>query len=92
YVTKRDGKKEPYSVEKIQRQIEYAVQGIQDVSQSMVEMSMDLELYDGITTEDLDQIAIRAAVNLIKAEHGDTNYQYVAGRLLNSSLRKRVYG
>lgn len=91
-VTKRDGSKEPYSVEKIQRQIEYACEGISDVSPSMIELSMDLELYDGIKTADIDQIALNAAINLIASEEGDTNYQYVAGRLQNSMLRKEVYG
>ena len=91
-VTKRDGKKEPYSVEKIQRQIEYACDGITNVSQSMIELSMDLELFDGIKTAQIDQLAINAAVNLINSTEGDANYQYVAGRLQNSVLRKEVYG
>lgn len=91
-VTKRNGKREPYDIAKIQRQIEYACRGVAGVSQSMIEIGMNIELYDGITTDELDQIAIRSAVNLIKAEHGDTDYQFVAGRLENSALRKRVYG
>lgn len=92
HVVKRDGTKEPYNVEKIQRQIEYACDGISNVSPSMVEMAMDLELFDGITTSQVDQVAINAAVKLIADTHGDTNYQYVAGKLQNSVLRKEIYG
>lgn len=91
-VLKRNGKREPYDVAKIQRQIEYACEGISHVSQSMIELSMDLELFDGIKTSDIDTIAIRAAVNLILSEGGHTNYQYVAGRLASYALRKEVYG
>jgi ribonucleoside-diphosphate reductase alpha chain len=75
YVTKRDGTKEKYDLSKIQRQIEAAGDGISNVSQSMIELNMDLELYDGIKTSDIDKIALNAAVNLILAEHGHTNYQ-----------------
>jgi ribonucleoside-diphosphate reductase alpha chain len=75
YVTKRDGTKEKYDLSKIQRQIEAACDGISNVSQSMIELNMDLELYDGIKTSDIDKIALNAAVNLILAEHGHTNYQ-----------------
>lgn len=92
YVTKRNGKKEPYDVGKIQRQIEYACEGIANVSQSMIELSMNLELFDGIKTSDIDMLAIRAAANLILSEDGHTNYQYVAGRLASYALRKEVYG
>lgn len=91
-VVKRDGTKVPYNVEKIQRQIQYACGGIEGVSESMIELTMNLELYNGITTKHIDLLAENAAVNLIKSEEGDTNYQYVAGRLKNSSLRKEVYG
>lgn len=92
YVTKRDGTKEEYDLSKIQRQIEAACDGISNVSQSMIELNMDLELYDGIKTSDIDKIALNAAVNLILAEHGHTNYQQVAGRLASFALRKEVYG
>ncbi|USV41074.1 ribonucleotide reductase, alpha subunit [Xanthomonas phage BUDD] len=91
-VTKRNGKREPYDVAKIQRQIEYACDGIPNVSQSLIELRMDLELYDGIKTSDIDELAVRAAVNLILSEEGHTNYQYVAGRLASYALRKEVYG
>jgi ribonucleoside-diphosphate reductase alpha chain len=91
-VVKRSGKKEPYDQSKIQRQIQYACEDIEKVSESMIEMNMNLELYDGITTEHLDQLILNSAANLTIAEHGHVNYELVAGRLQNSILRKKVYG
>lgn len=91
-VVKRDGTKESYDVEKIQRQVQYACDGIANVSQSMIELTMNIELYNGITTKHIDLLAENAAVKLIKDPEGDVNYQFVAGRLKNSSLRKEVYG
>jgi ribonucleoside-diphosphate reductase alpha chain len=92
FVVKRDGSKEPYQHEKIQRQIQYACEGISNVSQSMIELNMNLELYNGISTDHIDQLAINSASKLINTPDGDVNYQYVAGRLRSSVLRKEVYG
>lgn len=92
YVTKRNGKRELYNYEKVQRQIEYACHGIDHVSQSMIEMNMNLEIFDGISTTHIDKLAENAAVKLITDPDGHTNYQFAAGRLKNSALRKEVYG
>jgi ribonucleoside-diphosphate reductase alpha chain len=95
-VIKRDGKREPLSLEKWQSQIAKVCQGIADVSQSMIEIKAQLHFYDGITTEEIDGITLRATVDLIDVETnpdvGHINYQYVAGKQRLSMLRKDVYG
>ena len=95
-VIKRDGSKEPLTIEKWQAQITKICQGIADVSQSMVEIKSQPHFYDGITTQEIDEITLRAIVDLIDVESnpdvGHTNYQYVAGKQRLSMLRKDVYG
>ena len=95
-VTKRNGSKEPLAVEKWQAQIAKICSGIADVSQSMIEIKSQPHFYDGITTREIDNITLRAIVDLIDVEHnsdvGHTNYQYVAGKQRLSMLRKDVYG
>ena len=95
-VIKRDGKKEPLMIEKWQAQVAKVCKGTADVSQSMIEIKAQLSFYDGITTEEIDEITLRAIVDLIDIEHnpdiGHTNYQYVAGKQRLSMLRKDVYG
>jgi ribonucleoside-diphosphate reductase alpha chain len=95
-VTKRHGKKEPLTIEKWQSQISKICSGIADVSQSMIEIKAQPHFYDGITTREIDEITLRAIVDLIDAESnpdvGHTNYQYVAGKQRLSMLRKDVYG
>jgi len=95
-VIKRNGQKEPLMIEKWQAQVAKVCKGIADVSQSMIEIKAQLHFYDGITTEDIDGITLRAIVDLIDVEHnpdvGHTNYQYVAGKQRLSMLRKDVYG
>jgi ribonucleoside-diphosphate reductase alpha chain len=95
-VVKRNGKKEPLLVEKWQGQVAKICQGIADVSQSMVEIKAQPHFYDGITTKEIDEITLRAIVDLIDIESnpdvGHTNYQFVAGKQRLSMLRKDVYG
>jgi ribonucleoside-diphosphate reductase alpha chain len=95
-VVKRDGSREPLALEKWQTQIAKICKGIADVSQSMVEIKAQLHFYDGITTKEIDEITLRAIVDLIDVESnpdvGHTNYQYVAGKQRLSMLRKDVYG
>jgi ribonucleoside-diphosphate reductase alpha chain len=95
-VTKRSGKKEPLNLEKWQAQVAKVCSGIADVSPSMIEIKSQLHFYDGISTTQIDEITLRAIVDLIDVENnpdvGHTNYQYVAGKQRLSMLRKDVYG
>lgn len=89
-VIKRDGGKEDFSVEKIHKVLEWATNEINGVSFSDIEMNANLALYDGITSEEIHQILIKSANDLISTH--SPNYQYVAARLLNMHLRKSVWG
>ena len=95
-VKKRSGEKEPLMIEKWQAQIAKVCQGIADVSQSMIEIKSQPHFYDGITTREIDEITLRAIVDLIDVEAnpdvGHVNYQFVAGKQRLSMLRKDVYG
>jgi ribonucleoside-diphosphate reductase alpha chain len=95
-VIKRDGAREPLHIEKWQTQIAKVCTGIADVSQSMIEIKSQPHFYNGITTKEIDEITLRAIVDLIDVESnqdiGHTNYQYVAGKQRLSMLRKDVFG
>ena len=83
-VKKRSGNTEPLALEKWQQQISKVCNGTADISQSMVEIKAHPHFYDGITTREIDEITLRAIVDLIDVESnpdvGHVNYQYVAGR------------
>ena len=89
-VTKRNGNKESFSVEKIHKVVEWATKGINGVSLSDIEMNANLSIHDGIETSKIHQILIKSANDLISTS--EPNYQYVASRLLNMQLRKEVWG
>ena len=90
-VKKRNGRgTEPLNIDKIHEMVEYACEDISGVSSSQVEMSSGLQFYDGMSTDEIQQILIKSASDLISLEN--PNYQYVAARLLLYSLRKQVIG
>ena len=89
-VVKRNGLPEVLNLEKIHIMVEEACQGLSGVSASQVEINSNLQFYDGITTEQIQNILVRSAADLITLEN--PNYQYVAARLLNISIRKKLYG
>ena len=89
-VIKRNGLPEQLNLEKVHTMVEEACLNLAGVSASAVEINSNLQFFDGITTEQIQEILIRSAADLIDLEH--PNYQYVAARLLNISLRKKLFG
>ena len=91
YVVKRNGRgKEKLDINKIHDMMQHACEGISGVSSSQVQMTSGLQFADGMSTDDIQQILIRSASDLISLE--SPNYQYVAARLLLFSLRKSLFG
>ena len=87
---RKDRGTEPLNIEKIHEMVEYACEDITGVSSSQVEMKSGLQFYDGITTDEIQQILVKSAADLI--DLNTPNYTYVASRLLLYSLRKQVIG
>jgi ribonucleoside-diphosphate reductase alpha chain len=89
-VVKRNGTIEPLDLDKMHLMVEEACRGLAGVSASQVEMTSGIQFYDGISTEEIQEILIRSASDLIDLDH--PNYQFVAARLLLFSVRKQLYG
>ena len=90
-VKKRNGRgTETLNLEKIHVMAEEACKGLAGVSASQVEIQSGIQFYDGITTDEIQEILIKSASDLIDLDH--PNYQFVAARLLLFALRKSLYG
>ena len=89
-VQKRDGRLEDLNIDKLHKVVMYACEDITGVSASQVEINSQIQFFDKIVTEDIQETLIKSAADLITEE--TPNYQYVAGRLINYHLRKMVYG
>jgi ribonucleoside-diphosphate reductase alpha chain len=89
-VTKRNGSVEKLDLDKMHKMVDEATKGLANVSASQVEMTSGIQFYDGISTEEIQEILIKSASDLIDLDH--PNYQFVAARLLLFSVRKQLYG
>jgi len=89
-VKKRNGSVEKLDLDKMHKMVDEACKGLAGVSSSQVEMTSGIQFYDGITTEEIQEILIKSASDLIDLEH--PNYQFVAARLLLFAVRKQLYG
>jgi ribonucleoside-diphosphate reductase alpha chain len=90
-ITKRDGTKELFNADKINRSIERACIGLTDPVSMVTQIAIEtnLTLFDGITTEEMDIATINAAVQNIKE---DIEYDKVATRLMLKTIYRRVIG
>ena len=90
-VTKRDGSRQPYDGYEIARSIEEAAHGLPDPVARATQLQSELEitLFDGITSEQLDEAVIQVALQNVK---DDPAFDTIAARLLVKSLYKKIFG
>lgn len=90
-VVKRNGEREPYDANKINLAIEHATYGLDDNITWVTQIASELELtlFDGITTQQLDEAVIQVALQNVK---DDPAFDVVAARLLLKTIYKRVLG
>jgi len=89
-IIKRDGTKEHLNIDKIHKVVEHACEGLAGVSSSQIEMNANIQFYDGMTTNEIQEVLVRSANDLISLD--TPNYQYAAARLLCYSVNKMVFG
>jgi ribonucleoside-diphosphate reductase alpha chain len=90
-ITKRDGTKELFNADRINKSIERACAGLPNPIEKVTQIASEtqLTLYNGITTEEMDQATINAALQ--NAQY-DLDYDKVATRLLLKTIYKKVLG
>ena len=87
-VKKRNGRLENFTVDKINASAQRACEGIEDVSPSEIVLDAQLQLFDKITTKEIDQALILSAREKIEKE---PNYSFAAAQLLLNNLYKEVF-
>jgi len=89
HVKKRNGRLQKLNIDKINLCATWACSDLENVSASEVVLDAHVQIYDKITTDEIDKALIMSARQKIEKE---PNYSYVAARLLLSSLYKEVFG
>tara|TARA_R110002020_G_scaffold133235_3_gene297315 strand:- start:16408 stop:18885 length:2478 start_codon:yes stop_codon:yes gene_type:complete len=87
-VKKRNGRLESFEVDKINASAQRACKNIKDVSPSEIVLDAQLQLFDKITTAEIDQALVLSAREKIEKE---PNYSYAASKLLLNCLYKEVF-
>ena len=90
-VVKRDGTKEPFDANKINTAILKACEGLPDQISKVVQVATELQLtlFDGITTEQLDEAVIQTVLQNVK---DDPDYDKIAARLMLKTVYKQILG
>ncbi|MDG2539570.1 ribonucleoside-diphosphate reductase subunit alpha [Dyella jiangningensis] len=88
-VTKRNGRQETVDVNKIVRAVTRSSEGLHAVDPLRVALKTIGGLYDGATTQELDELSIRTAAALTAEE---PEYGQLAARLLGAYIDKEVSG
>ena len=89
HVKKRNGRLQELNIDKINICASWACNELENVSASEVVLDAHVQIYDKITTDEIDKALIMSARQKIEKE---PNYSYVAARLLLSSIYKEVFG
>ena len=87
-VIKRTGETEPLDITKIQKYTRDSVIGLNNVSQSELEVDAKIHFRDGMYTEDIQKTLIKTAVDKIDIDAPD--WTFVASRLFVFDLYHRV--
>ena len=91
HVVKRDGSRELFDANKINEAILKATEGLADPISMVVQVAtaVQLTLFDGISSEQLDESVIQAALQYVK---DDPDYDTIAAHLLLKNLYKDILG
>lgn len=90
-VVKRDGTSEAFDANKINMELIAAAEGLTDQISKVAQISSEVQLtlFDGITTEQLNESIINTALQNIK---DDPDFDVIASRLLLKTIYKSVLG
>ena len=85
-IVKRDGRREDVRLEKITKRIEVLTEGLA-VEPILVAQKVIAGIFDGVTTSQLDDLAVQTASNLVTT-HPD--YDFLAARISASIMHKET--
>ena len=91
HVVKRDGTRAPFDANQVNLALVEASEGLPDQIQKVVQVASELQLtlFDGITTEQLDEAVIHTALQNVK---DDPDFDKIAANLLLKNIYKKILG
>jgi ribonucleoside-diphosphate reductase alpha chain len=87
-ITKRDGRKEGLDISKIQKNTKKAIENLENISQSELEIDAQIKFIDGMSSADIQEALIKTAVEKIDIDR--PNWTFVASRLFLFDIYHKV--
>ncbi len=90
HVVKRDGSREPFDANKINLALVKASEGLEDQVSKVVQVASEVQLtlFDGITTEQLDEAVIQAALQNVK---DDPDFDTIAATFASLRICIKIF-
>ncbi|MFP4534433.1 MAG: ribonucleoside-diphosphate reductase subunit alpha [Spirochaetaceae bacterium] len=88
-LTKRDGRSEPFSYEKIGATLARLSEDLKEIDQELILKELKKNIYSGIEAAEVEQALLLAAVAFIER---DPEYNILASRILRQKLYREVIG
>lgn len=90
YITKKNGIKERFNIEKVRKSVEYVVKGYEkDVNVEQIVNQVKLEVYEGVPTRDISKALVMTLRSMIEQ---DPAYSYVASRMILKQIDEDLFG
>ena len=86
-ITLDDGSESTLDIERLNRMVQEACEGLQDVSAAEIVEEAKRNLYDGVSMADIRTSLVMTARTLVEQE---PNYTYVTARILLDNLRSEA--
>jgi ribonucleoside-diphosphate reductase alpha chain len=90
YITKKDGSRQVFDVEKIRKSVKHVSYGYEkEINIDQIVNQVKLEVFDGMTTRDINKAIVMTVRTMIEQ---DPAYSYVASRLLLRQINEETIG
>jgi len=89
-IRKDNGTTQDYNPQKFHEKVFFALEGLNTLSASEIEMQAAPMIVDGSTSKDIQKALVEATADMISEDLPEA--EIAAARLLNQSIRKEVYG
>ena len=90
YITKKNGKRQVFDLEKVRKSVEYVAYGYEkEVNIDLIVNQVKLEVFGGMTTKDINKAVVMSVRTMIEQ---DPAYSYIASRLLIRQINEETIG
>lgn len=89
YITKKNGKKEKFNIDKVRKSVSYVAAGYKEVNIDQIVSQVKLEVYEGMPTTEIRKAVIMTVRSMIEQ---DPVYSYVASRLILAQIDEDLLG